>query len=626
MKARSVGKRCRRAALLGVACGALLLATAGPAAAYYTAGGSGSGEKVVGSLTVPTISSAVAAAGGTVTLTWAKTTSPTPVSYYLTRNGGEPGGNCPTLTKPENEVGTCVDSGLEPGTYTYKVFAKYRTWTATGAAVEAKVTVGPAHHFVIAVASTTPTAGVADNLTITAKDKAGSTVTTYTGSHSLTFEGAQAIGANSPTVVNSSGTAVAFGTATALNFTSGVASVAASKNGVMKLYKAGAATISATDGTIGSEAGPTVTVAASTLAKLVLVPATTTPVAGAEDPLTVTATDTYGNTVPTYTGSHSLVYSGAESSPGGTAPTVADASGTAVAFGTATPTTFTNGVATASGGSNGAMRLYKAAAANVKVTEGSTTSTAVTVTAAPATAASLKVSAASTTPVAGVADNLTTTALDTYGNTATGYSGEKKVTFSGPETSPSGTAATVVNNAGTAVNVGTATALTFTAGVASVGSSKNGVFKAARAGAATLSASDGTISTASALALTVGTGAAARYAWASPTSSAGTRGSPCLFTCAITGLGNSGTFTAKVAVTDSLGNVVSNLGTANTVGLTTTGGGLSVSSLTIATSGLAESTTTFTYTSPGSGAYSNTITAAKSSGTTYTSATATATN
>jgi hypothetical protein len=616
-------------ALLAMLVVGLSFATAGPALGYYTTSGSGSGSKVVGSLTVPTISAATPAAGGTVALTWAKGSTPTGVAYYVTRNGGAPDGTCPTQAEPENDISTCTDSGLEPGVYTYKVFAKYRTFSATSAAVEAKITVGPADHFLLAVASTTPSAGAADNLTITAKDKAGSTVTTYTGSKNITFAGAQVIGTNKPTVANSSGTATAFGTATALTFTAGVAAVTSTKNGVMKLYKAETATLSCTDGAIESEVGPVVTVSPLAMSKLVLGAATTTPVAGAEDALTTTAQDTYGNLAPTYTGLHSLVYSGASASANGNTPTVSDSSGNDVAFGTATPTNFTAGVATVSGETNGQMVLYKAAAASIKVTEGSVASATITVTATPATAASLKVAAASTTPAAGATDNLTTTALDTYGNTATGYTGSKNITFSGPEPSPSGTAASVVNSAGTTVNIGSATALTFTAGVAAAASSKNGVFKAAKSGAATLSATDGTISTASVVALTVSAGTAARYAWSAPTVSAGTKGSPCLFTCAVTGLGNSGTFTAKVAVTDSLGNVVSNLGTANSVAITatgTTGSIVTGSPLTIATTGLAESTATFTYTAPsGTGAYSNTITAAKSSGTAYTSATATTT-
>lgn len=616
-------KRGRLLVALAVAAGALL--TAASAFGYYTSKGSGAGTGPVGELTVPTITAATAAAGGTVALTWNGSTVPSgAVSYSVTRDGGAPAGNCPTASEPEEAVTTCVDEGLEPGTYTYKVTAKYRSWTAAGAARTATVTVGPADHFTLAAASTTPSAGAADNLTIAAKDKAGSTVTTYAGEHGLTFEGAEAIGTNKPTVANAAGTAIAFGSETKLKFTNGVATVTSTKNGVMKLYKAGPATISVSDGTIESETGPTVTVAPLAMSKLLLSAATATPAVGVEDGLTVTATDTYGNVATAYTGSHSLKYSGPAASPSGAAATVTDKSGNEVAIGTATPTEFAAGVATPDAeGDNGMLRLYKAAAASVKVTEGSISSATVTITATPGTAAGLKLAAASTTPAAGAPDNLTTTALDAYGNTATSYTGSHSITFSGPEAGPNGTAASVSSSSGTVVSVGGATALTFSSGVTTVSSSKNGVFKAAKAGATTLAATDGTISTASALALTVGAGTAARYAWSAPTISAGTLGSPCLFTCTVTSLGNSGTFTAKVAVTDSLGNVVSNLGSANSVAITATGGTITGSPLTIATTGLAESTATFKYTAPSSGTYSNTITAAKSSGTAYISATAT---
>lgn len=614
-----------RAFLAFLAAGALALTLSATASAYYAANGSGVGTGPVGALTVPTLTAATAAAGGTVTLTWKGSTVPSgAVSYSVIRNGGVPGGNCPTPSDPEEEVTTCTDEGLEPGTYTYKVTAKYRSWTSVGEGKAATVTIGPADHFVLTVASSTPSAGAADNLTITAKDKAGSTVTTYAGEHGLTFEGAEAIGTNKPTVVSAGGTAVAFGTATTIKFTSGVATVASSKNGVMKLYKAGPATLSVSDGSIESEVDPTVTVAPLAMSKLVLGAATATPTAGVEDALTTTAQDTYGNVATAYTGSHSLVYSGASAGPSGNTPTVTDSAGAAVAFGSATATTFTSGVATASGSKNGAMVLYKAAAASIKVTEGSISSATVTITAAPGTAASLKLAAATTTPVAGAADNLTITALDAYGNPATSYSGAHNITFSGPEASPSKTAASVSNSSGTAVNVGSPTALTFTSGVATVSTPKNGVFKPAKAGAATLSATDGTISTASPLALTVSAGTAANFAWSPPTISAGTLGSPCLFTCTVTGLGNSGTFIAKVAVTDTLGNVVSNVGTSRTLTVTATAGStVTGGSLTIASTGLAESTATFTYTAPSSGTYSNTITATKSGSSTYANATAT---
>jgi hypothetical protein len=615
------------AALVCIGLAPAALAVPSPASAYFTANSGGTLTAGVASLTRPAISQAKAAAGGTVSLTWAAAGGPGPVAYYVTRDGGAAGGTCPSAGEPENEATSCVDAGLEPGTYTYKVTARYRTWTATGEPVSATITIGPASHFVLTVSAATVAAAASDNLTMVAKDAHGSTVTTYTGSHSLTFEGASpSPAATKPSVANSSGTATAFGTATAINFTNGTATVnGTTRNGVMKLYRAGPTTISVSDGSIESEVDPTVTVTPLAMSKLALAAATTAPTAGVEDAMTVTAQDAYGNTAITYSGSHSLKYSGPVASPSGQMPTVTDSAGNEVAIGSLTPTEFLEGVAVASEGDNGAMRLYKAAAAaSVKVAEGTITSAAVSITAGPASAASLSLAPSTKTPIAGSTDSLKTTALDAYGNTATSYTGVHPIVFSGPEASPSGTAATVVDTNGTAVAVGTPTSLTFAAGVAAVASSKNGVLKPARSGAATLSASEGTIATAAASELVVAPGSAARFAWAAPAIGAGILGSPCLFTCAVTGIGNLGTFTAKVAVTDSLGNVVSNLGTGHAVTVSATAGStVTGGSLTIAAAGPAESETTFTYTSKASGTVTDTITAARSLGTTYTSATAT---
>ncbi len=610
-----------------VAAVAVLTALASSAFAYFTGGGVGSAAAGVSKLTVPTITSATPAVGGTVTLVWSAATAPgtEAVKYYVTRDGEEAGGNCATPGAPAAAT-TCTDKELETGTHVYTVTAVWRSWSATSGTASAKITVGAASYFTIAAASTTPAAGAADNLTITAKDENGSTVTTYTGSHPLIFSGASSSpGGTAPTVANSSGTAIAFGSATALTFTAGVAAVSSSKNGLMKIYRSGPASIAASEGTIETLAPLAVTVTAGTATKYTLAAVDTTPEAGEADDLTITAVDTYGNAAITYTGSHSLVFSGASASPGGSAPTVSDSAGNDVPFGTATPIVFSAGVATASGANNGEMVLYKSGSASIKATEGSlTNSTALALTVAAAAATKLVLSAVTTTPVAAASDNLTTTAQDGYGNTATAYAGAKNITFSGPSAGPAGTVPTVVNNAGTATNFGSATALTFTAGVAAVSASKNGMMRLYLAGATSVSATDGTISTTTPLALTVGVGAAARWGLSSVTSSVGKIGSPCLFTCPVTALGNGGTITAQVSVTDSAGNTVSELGSGHAAKVTTTGGTIVGTPLTIATTGPAVSTTTFTYTAPASGSFSNTITAATSTGTAYTSATATA--
>jgi hypothetical protein len=102
--------------------------------------------------------------------------------------------------------------------------------------------------------------------------------------------------------------------------------------------------------------------------------------------------------------------------------------------------------------------------------------------------------------------------------------------------------------------------------------------------------------------------------------SAGTLSSPCLFTCEDTSLGNSHTFKASVSVTDEYGNIVTALGSGHTVSLTTTGGTLSTSELTIASAGNATSTAAFTFTSQVILSGVDTIKAASKTGTVYTEA------
>ncbi len=602
----------------------LIVATAsGTALAYFTTTGAGSTSAGISKLTTPTISSATPAVGGTVALSWAAVTPPGSgaVTYRVTRDGGAPAGNCPSSSSPAT-VTSCTDSGLTVSTHSYEVTAKWRSWSATSSTATAKITVGPATHLDLKAASSTPTAGVTNNLTITAQDENDATVTTYTGAKSLTFSGASASpGGNTPTVTNSSGTQVNFGTATPINFTLGVASVSSSKNGVMRLYRSGATTIDVTDGTISSSPDPTLTVVAAATSKIVLGVTKTSQTAGETNAATVTVADTYGNPIPSYTGSKSLTFTGGLTSGGGNVSTVTNSSGTPVAFGSSTAIDFNAGVASVSGETNGLMTLYKSGSNNLKVTDGSLTSAQVTVSVAAATASRLSLSAASTTPTAGANDNLTMTAFDPYGNTATSYTGAKNLTFSGSSASPNGTLPTVFNSAGTAINFGSATAITFSSGAASGSSSKNGVMKLNRSGAASISVSDGTISTSTPLAVTVKAGSASRLAFSNVTISAGVLGSTCLFTCSVTGLGNSGTVKARVNVTDTLGNTVEGVGNSHAVKITSTGGTIGGTPLAIASSGPAESSGEFTYTAPASGNFSNTITAATSEGATYTSAT-----
>ena len=171
--------------------------------------------------------------------------------------------------------------------------------------------------------------------------------------------------------------------------------------------------------------------------------------AGVAFNVTLTATDEWGNTATSYTGAKTLAWSGPAKLARATAPEYPTS---------ATTVTFTEGVGTAS-----AIKLFDAQSTTLKAKEGSTEGTS----------GSFTVKAAATTKkftvptpseqTAGAAFNVTLTAIDEWGNKATGYTGAKTLVWSGPSSSPSGqapsypsTATTVIFTAGE----GTATLLT----------------------------------------------------------------------------------------------------------------------------------------------------------------------
>jgi hypothetical protein len=406
---------------------ATVLVIAAGAAAYFTgATGTNTASARIGTLNAPTITSATPGAG-TVALSWNAVSAPAggTVKYYVRRDGTAPAGDCPTSSATSTAT-SCTDSGILAGTYSYTVTAVWQSWTATSAASSVTVASGALDHFVLAATTTTPIAGAGDNLTITAEDVSNTTVTTYTGSHSLTFGGASNSPTGThPTVTDSSGTAVNFGSATAISFASGVATVSSGANGVMTLYKAETASITATDGVHGNGSGPSVTVAPAGASSF-SVPTPATQTAGVAFSATLTALDAYGNTATGYTGAKTIVWSGPSNSPNGTAPSYPSA---------ATSLTFSGGTATATG-----ITLYDAQTTVLAATQGliSGTSGAFAVNAAGLNSFTVGKQG---TQAAGTAFNAAVTALDQYGNAANGWaSAPGCVVFSGPASSPSGTA------------------------------------------------------------------------------------------------------------------------------------------------------------------------------------------
>jgi trimeric autotransporter adhesin len=305
----------RRALLFALGSLVATLALAASASAYMTAHGAGSAVAAVGSLHAPATPTGSPNGVGAVDVGWHQSTlsdgTTKAASYYVSRYSGATldgyaCGTSPTGTTipAANADGsgnfTCTDSGLTlAGPYTYTVTALYKHWTAESAK-SSSVTValfGPLDHFVLTPNSTTPTAGATDNLTITAKDSGGRTVTNYTGSHSLTFSGASSIGANNPKVTNSSGSGIAFGSSTSISFTNGVSSVSSGNNGVMTLFKAETASIVVSDGTHTNGTGLSVTVSPASSNKLAYVqqPSNTTAGQTISPSVTVAIQDTFGN-------------------------------------------------------------------------------------------------------------------------------------------------------------------------------------------------------------------------------------------------------------------------------------------------------------------------------------------
>ena len=177
--------------------GALVaLALAATAAAYFSSTGTGTASAATSALAAPTGLAGTPGAG-TVSLSWHAVTPPAsgPVTYYVTRNGGTPGGNCPASTAPASGT-NCTDSGLSPGTYHYTVTARWRSWSATSATVNVTVTTGAATKIVLSGSTANLVSGTGRTLTATIEDASGNTVTTGPDS-TATITFAQTTGAGS---------------------------------------------------------------------------------------------------------------------------------------------------------------------------------------------------------------------------------------------------------------------------------------------------------------------------------------------------------------------------------------------------------------------------------------------
>jgi hypothetical protein len=286
-------------------------------------------------------------------------------------------GNTVTLVA----AGVCEIAASQAGNSTYAPASNvYRSFTVAGPVTQFTVT-----------APATATAGSAFNLTVTAVDQSGYTVTAYRGTVQITKSDS---GVGSAVPVN-------------YTFQASDSGIHVFTNGVT-LVTAGNQTVAATDTTTGTITGTSSAIAVTSgAAARFTVTAPSTATAGTAFSVTVTAKDLYGNTTTGYVGTAHFAKS--DSGAGSTVPVnyIFQASDNGAH-------TFTNGVTLVTSGSQ------TVTATDTLSSTMTGTSSAITVSAL--TATTLAVSAPSTVTVDSPF-SVTVTAQDQYGNTAPSYRG-----------------------------------------------------------------------------------------------------------------------------------------------------------------------------------------------------------
>ncbi|WP_164969664.1 beta strand repeat-containing protein, partial [Aquirufa rosea] len=366
------------------------------------------------------------------------------------------------------------------GTFTFTA----ATGGASGTSANVAISGGTATKLVV-TGSASQTAGASQSITITARDASGNVAAGYTGSKNITFSGANL--SDSP-ATNPTVSGVNFGTVINISFTNGVASAN------MILFKAENALVAATDGSISAAGSDrlSVNVSAAAFNKLaVSLAANQNNGVAFTGTNTLTALDAYGNVVTGFDASGNNV----TVTTTGLTGSISGLSGTNKLNNSGD---FVNGIANLTSlgmkftGTVGTGTFTFTPVSGTAVTSGNVT--------IGAGAATKMVITGSSTQTAGNAQTLTITALDANGNTATGYSGDKNLQFSGAASSSSpATAPSATNKSSVATDFGTSTTITFSNGVATT--SLN-LYKAENA---EIQVSDGTINSTSGgnLAITV---------------------------------------------------------------------------------------------------------------------------
>jgi large repetitive protein len=419
------------------------LALVNSANAYFSSQASGTGSAAVATLSPPTDVLATLPTPGiqTVDVSWTAPTEPTGITldgYFVQRFvGSTPSPACGTSPTALISTVTCDDTNVDPNTYTYTVTAVFRSWTAESLPSSPIIVAAPKlTSFTLTPSTSTPTAGTAFTVAITALDQYGNVDVNYTGPECLTFSGP----ANSP-----DGHAPIYplqppcSSGSAMTFVNGVA--AGGNSATMTLFDSQLVTLTATDNPTSADGTTGLNVlSAPTSVFDVANPGNQT----VADPFsdTITAVDGYGNTVTSYSGPQTLVFSGPANAPNGAVPTYPSS------------VTFANGIGNATN-----ITLFDAQTTSLTATQATITGTSTNFVVSAGSVSTFDVANPGNQTVGSGFDD-TITALDGYGNVVTNYSGPQTLVFSGPANSPNGASPTYPTSVDFTAGVGSAANIT----------------------------------------------------------------------------------------------------------------------------------------------------------------------
>jgi trimeric autotransporter adhesin len=206
----------------------VLLAGAAAALAYFTGtpGSQGAGG-TVGALSAPSaVSAASSSTPGAVSVSWTAPSAPSgSVSYVIQRSsdGGTTwagaGGNCPTSSGSFTAT-SCTDTGLAAGPYKYRATAYWHSWTATSGSASVTLAYGPATNVTVVSGSgqsATVNTAFSSQLVAVVKDAQGNPVPGVTVTFTAPSSSASGRFANSST--STTATSAGNGQATSTTFT-----------------------------------------------------------------------------------------------------------------------------------------------------------------------------------------------------------------------------------------------------------------------------------------------------------------------------------------------------------------------------------------------------------------------